>query len=93
MFALVAVLTTVSNVSSLTVTLVCAGNVGATFASLTITVKVFVLASCGLTKSNGLPFVTTVVMRFVPGLCVCAGVQVMVPLALMLMPVGGLIKP
>ena len=93
MFAFVAMLTTVSNVSSLTATLVCKGNVGTTFASLTTTVKVFVLVKRGFTMSNGLPFVTTVVMRFVPGLWGCAGVQVMVPLALMLMPVGGLIKP
>jgi hypothetical protein len=36
--------------------------------------------------------VTTVVMVFVPGLCVWLGVQVMMPLVLMTIPAGGLMS-
>ena len=92
MFALVAVSVTVNWVSSLTVWVETVGNDGGTFTSLTITVKVLVAVSIGLTRSKGLLLVTTAVMRVVLGLSVCAGVQVIMPPALTVMPVGGLIR-
>src|SRR5450631_3666980 len=89
MFEFVAVFVTVSNDSSLTVWVNTTGNDGATFTSLTMTVNVLVEVSCGLIRSYGLLLVTMDVMRFVPGLWVCAGVQMMTPSAVMTMPVGG----
>ena len=83
-------LVTVSSVSSLTVWVEIVGNDGATFTSRTMTVKVLVEVNCGLIRSNGLLLVTMVVMRLVLGLCACAGVQVMTPLALMTMLLGAL---
>ena len=66
------------------------GNDGATFTSLTMTVKVLVAVKVGLTRSKASLLVTMVVMRFVLGLWACAGVQVMMPLALTTMLLGGL---
>ena len=84
MLKLVAVLLTVSSVSSLTFVCAMAGNDGATFTSLTTTVNELVSLKLGVPLS-----VTTDVMVFVPGLCVWAGVQVMTPLASMFAPFGG----
>ena len=56
----------------------------------TYTVKLLVAVKRGLTRSEGLLLVTTVVMRLVLGLWAWLGVQVITPLALMLAPAGGL---
>src|ERR1035437_2633471 len=90
MFDSVAVLVTISNASSLTTWVEIVGNVGATFTSRTMTVKEFVEARLGLTRSYGLLLVTIVVKVLVPGLCNWLGVQVMMPLVSMLAPTGGL---
>ena len=79
---------TVSRVSSVTVCVAMFDNTGATFTSLTMTVKVLVAFKCGVTKSYGLLLVTMVVMVFVPGLWSWLGVQVTMLLVLMFMPVG-----
>src|SRR6267154_513242 len=92
MLALVAVLVTVSKVNSLTVWAAIDGNEGATFTSLTMTVNVLVEVSCGLTRSKASLLVTMVVMRLVPGLWACAGVQVIMPLALTTILLGGLTR-
>ena len=93
MFASLAVLVTVNRVSSFTVWAAITGSTGATFTSRTITVKLFVAVNCGLTRSYGSLLVTTVVIVLVPGLWLCAGVQVMTPLVLMLSPAGGFTRP
>ena len=61
-------------------------------AGLTMTVKLFVALKCGLIKSYGLLLVTMVVMTLVVFFCASVGVQVMMPLALMLTPEGGFIS-
>jgi hypothetical protein len=43
------------------------GNTGATFTSLTMTVKVLVAVNCGLTRSKASLLLTMVVMRLVLG--------------------------
>ena len=58
-------------------------------AGLTMTVKLLVALKCGFTKSYGLLLVTMVVMVLVVFFCASVGVQVMMPLALMLTPEGG----
>ena len=87
-----AVFVTVNCVKAKTVRVEMTGNVGAIFTSLTMTVKVFVEVRAGFTKSYGLLLVATVVIKFVLGLWVWAGVQVMTPLALMTMLFGGLTR-
>src|SRR6266851_3558552 len=79
-----AVLVTVSVVSSLIVRLAWPGNTGALFTSLTVTVKELVALKAGVPLS-----VTMVVNVFVLGPCASPGVQLITPLALMLAPVGG----
>ena len=59
---------------------------------VTITVKLLVAVSTGLTRSNTSLLVTTVVIVLVDGPCAWLGVQAMMPLVLMLMPAGGLIR-
>src|SRR5204863_196341 len=80
----VAVLVTVSVVSSLIVRLVWPVSTGALFTSLTVTVKELVALRAGAPLS-----VTMVVNVFVLGPCASLGVQLITPLALMLAPVGG----
>ena len=79
-----AVLVTVSALSSLIVRAPGAGNTGALFTSLTVTVKVLVALNGGEPLS-----VTMVVNVLVLGPCASPGVQVMTPLASMLAPAGG----
>ena len=65
-----------------------AASTGATFTSRTTTLKLFVTDRTGFTVSYGLLPVATVVITFVPGLCVWAGVQVITPPALIAAPPG-----
>src|ERR1700678_692122 len=88
-----AVLVTVKSVSSFTVLVGITGSTGASLTSRTTTVKLLVAVNTGLTRSYGSLLVTTVVTVLVPGLWFCAGVQVMIPLALMTMPAGAPISP
>ena len=89
MFVSEAVFVTVNRVSSFTVCVAMFDNTGAMFTSLTITVKVLVAVKIGLIRSKVSVLVTIVVIRFVLGLCACAGVHVMIPLALITMLLGG----
>ena len=83
----VAVLVTMSWVSSLTLKLGCALRDGGEFTSRTITVKALVALSGGFPLS-----VTTVVKRFVLGPCASEGSQVMMPSASIDAPVGAFKK-
>ena len=74
-FDSVAALVTVSNVNSLTLVCAAAGSAGATFTSSTTTLKLLVMLNGGVPLS-----VTTTATVSVPGLWVCAGVQVKMPL-------------
>ena len=88
-FDSVAVLVTVSNVSSLTFVCAMTGSTGATFTSTTTTVKLLVALNGGVPLS-----VTLTTTVFVEGLCVWAGIQVTMPVAgLMLMPPGAETRP
>src|ERR1039458_4014165 len=84
MFDSLAVLVTVSKVSSLTFVCTMTGSTGATFTSRTMNVKLVVSLNGGVPLS-----VTLTTTVFVDGLCVWTGVHVMTPLTgLMLMPLG-----
>src|ERR1700685_2948531 len=93
MSASLAVLVTVSKLNSLTTLVPTAGSTGATLTSFTTTTKLLLASSTGLTASYGSLLLTTVVTTLVPGLWLCAGVQVIMPLVLMLIPAGALISP
>src|SRR3974377_2477744 len=88
-----AVLVTTICVSSLTTWVAIRLRLGARLTSRTSTVKLLVAFNCGFSASYGLLLVTTVVITLVLGLCVWAGVQVMIPLVLIAIPSGGLTSP
>src|SRR5271155_1882533 len=71
----VAVLVTTSGSRPTMVRLLCTGNTGTLFRSLTTTVKLLVALNGGVPLS-----VTTVVITLVEGAWVCVGVHVMIPL-------------
>src|SRR6266850_1257845 len=84
----VAVLVTVSNARAFTVVWKITGSTGATFTSLTITVKLFVALSAGIPLS-----VTLTRIVFVDGLCVCAGTQLITPVTeSIVMPAGAVAR-
>jgi hypothetical protein len=80
----VAVFVTISVVNSATVASVCAGRIGAVFAGVTVTRKLFVALSGGEPLS-----VTTVVMVFVDNAWASEGAQVMTPFESITAPAGG----
>src|SRR5438132_585422 len=79
-----AVLVTVSAFCSANVRVICAGNTGALFASLTVTIRLLVALNGGTPLS-----VTTVIIMFVHGPSASFGVRVMKPLASIFAHVGG----
>src|SRR6267142_3096604 len=79
----VAVLVTTSVVSAVIERLACSGKIGALFTSLTVTTKLFVSLNGGTPLS-----VTTVVNVFALGPWASVGVQLMIPLPLIVAPVG-----
>jgi hypothetical protein len=83
----VAVFVTIIVVNSAIVVSPCAGRIGAVFAGLTMTRKLFVALSAGEPLS-----VTTVVIVFVAKACPAEGVQVMTPFELIAAPAGGKIN-
>jgi hypothetical protein len=80
----VAVFVTISVVNSAPVVSACAGRIGAVFAGLTITRKLFVPLSGGEPLS-----VTTVVIVFVVNAWPSEGVQVITPFESIVAPAGG----
>ena len=54
----------------------------------TVTVKLLVAVSCGLTKSYGLLLVTTVVNGYTPGTCPTTGVHRITPFVSIVDPAG-----